>query len=98
LTQRRDVVPNDPHIAAAYKAYVGKPIKMFFDTVMTPEFRNAVAHFITRDGAVLNLSAPSEIDRYASILYISELCVRTVVDGHEEHLAELRVDINPSPR
>ena len=56
---------------------------------MTPQLRNAIAHFITKDGAVLNLSALDQIDRYASILYVSELCVRTVIETHETWLAEL---------
>lgn len=56
---------------------------------MTTQFRNAVAHFITDDGAVLNLSSPVESNRYSNILYVSELCVRTVVETHETWLREL---------
>ena len=89
LTPRRELVPDAAEIPPAFKAYVGKPIKTFFDDVMTPQFRNAVAHFITKDGSVLNLSSPQEADRYNSILYISELCVRAVIQGHEAWLAEL---------
>lgn len=89
LTPRRELVPDAAEIRPAFKAYVGKPIKTFFDDVMTPQFRNAVAHFITKDGSVLNLSSPQEADRYNSILYISELCVRAVIQGHEAWLAEL---------
>lgn len=89
LSARRDVVPASSDIAPQYQQWIGKPIKKFFDDVMTPQFRNAVAHFITKDGAVLNLSAPQQIDRYASILYVSELCVRVVVENHEAWINEL---------
>lgn len=89
LSTRRDIVPGSNDIAPQYLPWVGKPIKKFFDDVMTPQFRNAVAHFITKDGAVLNLSAPQQIDRYAGILYVAELCVRTVIESHEAWIAEL---------
>jgi hypothetical protein len=89
LTQRHDQVPSDPNIDAAFRSYIGKPIRSFFDDVMTPQFRTAVAHFTQKDGSILNLSSPIEIDRYASILYISELCVREVIERHEAHLMEI---------
>lgn len=89
LTPRRELVPNAEEIPQTFRGYIGKPIKAFFDKVMTPQFRNAVAHFIAKDGSVLNLSSPEEADRYHSILYISELCVRVVIQGHEGWLAEM---------
>jgi hypothetical protein len=89
LTVRRDLVPASEDIAAEHQCWIGKPIKSFYDTVMTPQFRNAVAHFITKDGAVLNLSSPKEMGRYAAIVFISELCVRTAIDTYITWLAEL---------
>lgn len=89
LTPRRELVPDTEEIPQTFRNYIGKPIKAFFDNVMTPQFRNAVAHFIAKDGSVLNLSSPEEADRYNSILYISELCVRVVIQGHEGWLAEM---------
>ena len=89
LTPMRELEPDAEEIPASFRNFVGKPIKAFFDDVMTPQFRNAVAHFILKDGSVLNLSSPTEADRYESILYISELCVRAVIQGHERWLAEM---------
>lgn len=89
LTPRRELVPDAEEISPTFRNFVGKPIKAFVDDVMTPQFRNAVAHFILKDGSVLNLSSPQEADRYNSILYISELCVRAVIQGHESWLAEM---------
>lgn len=89
LTRRRDIIPDTPDLEGPYKTYTGKPIKEFFDNVLTPRFRNAVAHFITDDGAVLNMSAPEHIDSYAEVLYITELCVRTVIDNYQAMLFEL---------
>ncbi len=89
LTPRRELVPDAEAIPQTFRNYIGKPIKAFFDNVMTPRFRNAVAHFIAKDGSVLNLSSPEVADSYNSILYISELCVRVVIQGHEGWLAEM---------
>ena len=83
------MVPSSVDISPDYRSWSGKPIKAFFDDVMTPQFRNAIAHFITKDGAVLNLSAPDQMMRYANILYVSELCVRVVLETHETWLQEL---------
>ena len=89
LSSRRDLLPISEHIADEYKTWSGKSVTSFYDQVMTPQFRNAAAHFMTTDGFVLNLSSPAEINRYSNILYVSELCVRTVVETHEVWLAEL---------
>lgn len=56
---------------------------------MTPQFRNAIAHFIARDGSILNLSAPSTITKHAEIMYVSELCVRKLIESHLQLTAQL---------
>ncbi len=89
LTRKRDVIPNASDLEGKFKEYVGKPIKEFFDNILTPRFRNAVAHFITDDGAILNMSSPEHIDRYAEVLYITELSVRAVIDNYEAMVKEL---------
>jgi hypothetical protein len=85
----RDTVPDSEHIPEPFRQYTGKSVKSFFDSVMTPEFRNAVAHFVTDDGSVLNMSCPAHIDRYSNILFISELCVREAIDNQEHLLGQL---------
>ncbi len=89
LGRPKETVPSSPDIPAAYRAHIGKPIKTFFDGVLTPKFRNAVAHFITDDGGVLNMSSPDHIGNYAEVLYILELCVRAVIQSHEALLSKL---------
>jgi len=83
LERTRESVPDSMHIPDRYRVHVGKPVKGFFDEVMTPQFRNAVAHFVTDDGAILNMSAPEHIDNFSEILFVCELCVRTVIQSHE---------------
>lgn len=89
LTMHRDIVPNHPEIAPTYQVSIGTPIKSFYDKVLTPEFRNAIAHFITKDGAILNLSAPSALSKYSEIMFVSELCVRTMIESHLGLLRQL---------
>ncbi len=89
LTRHRDLVPDHPEIAPTYRAHIGTPIKLFYDDVLTPQFRNAIAHFITKDGAILNLSDTSTLSKHSEIMFISELCVRTMVESHLELLRQL---------
>jgi hypothetical protein len=89
LRRQGDVVPDDPEIAPIYRDHIGTPIKAFFDNVLTPRFRNAVAHFITKDGSILNLSSPSTMLKHAEIMYVSELCVRTLIESHQQLVSQL---------
>lgn len=89
LQKEREVIPEDPEIPTTYKSHIGKTIKSFYDDVLTPQFRNAVAHFITKDGAILNLSDPRMVIKYSEIMYISEICARTMIASHARLLAQL---------
>lgn len=88
LSRPKEIVPSSTEISDTYKVYIGTPLKSFFDNVLTPKFRNAVAHFNTDDGTVLNTSSPEHIASYSEVLYILELCVRAVINSHEELLKE----------
>jgi hypothetical protein len=76
-------VPAVPEIPVDQQAYVGKPIKKFFDDALTPRYRNAVAHFMTGEGSILHAGQAEHLDQYAAITLICELCVREVIAGHE---------------
>ena len=89
LQRQRDLVPNDSEISPNYRVHVGTPTKAFFDNVLTPHFRNAIAHFITKDGAILNLSAPATIAKHAEIMYVSEVCVRALIEAHQKLSVQL---------
>ncbi|MFM0428434.1 hypothetical protein PQQ75_05410 [Paraburkholderia aspalathi] len=93
LPRARDVVPESPHIPDDLKEHAGKSVRSFFDSVMTPRFRNAIAHFMTDDGTVLNMSSPDHIDSYSGILFISELCAREVIKNHEQLVQQLHANL-----
>ncbi len=82
LQGRREVVPASEHIAESYQKHVGKPIKGFFDEVLNPQFRVAIAHFITDAGTILNMSDFQHANSYAEVLFVTELCVREVIQSH----------------
>jgi hypothetical protein len=85
----RQLVPDHPELQDHLKQYVGKPLKAFFDGVLTPEFRDAVAHFGTTDHGVLNMSDPLHLAKYAGMIHISELCARVAIADHEALLSRL---------
>lgn len=87
----RQLVPNAPDLPPEIACYVGKAVQRFFDKLLTPRFRNAVAHFNTAQGGVLHVSAPDQIDEYAKIILLCELCVRKVVSDHEALLRAVHV-------
>lgn len=89
LVKRRELVPDDPEIAPAYRKHSGTPIKSFYDNILTPQFRNAIAHFITKDGAILNLSEPLTMARHSEVMYVAELCARVMIKSHLELLQQL---------
>lgn len=89
LKTERNAVPDDEQLHADLKQYVGKPMKAFFDNVLTDKFRNAMAHFMTDDGSVLQISAPVEIYTYASLALITDLCARQLIAAHERLLVQL---------
>jgi hypothetical protein len=82
-------IPNDMHLIPDHRKYIGMSIRSFFETVLTPQFRHGVAHFMLRDGTAMNLSSPQQVDLYTHIVYITELCLRALVDDCENILAKL---------
>jgi len=81
-------VPDSLYIHHNFKHHVGKSIKEFFDKILTPLFRNAVAHFITDDGGVLNMSSIDHINKYENVMFIVEICTRKVIENHENLLSQ----------
>lgn len=76
-------VPSYADIAEDQKPYVGKSISRFFDEFLTDRFRNGMAHFISDEGAVLNVNEMEEMERYSSVVQTAELCCREVISHFE---------------
>jgi hypothetical protein len=72
-------VPDYSDISEDQKSYVGKSIKQFFDEFLTTQYRNSVAHFISDEGAVLNVNEMEGIQRYHSVIHLTDLCCREVI-------------------
>jgi hypothetical protein len=84
------LIPDAPELPKDFQSYVHKSVKVFFDAVLTPQYRIALAHFITDEGVILNVSDPRHIDRYTEIVFMCELCTRAVIANHEALLKTLK--------
>lgn len=66
--------------------------------VLTPKFRDIVAHFSKEGENPLITSDPHHLARYMEILLISELCARAVIENYESdfRIAQTKgVDLTP---
>ena len=91
LEKERPVVPNDSVVPGDLRQFIGTSIQMFFQQVLTKQFRNAVAHLQTKSQA-LNVSSPVELERFAGLALVTDLCAREAISCHERLLMQL----NPS--
>lgn len=80
----KDLVPEHQELPQSVRPYVGKSIKSFMDEILTPKFRDVVAHFQKEGESPLVTSDPDNLARYEEILLSSELCARTVIKNYEE--------------
>lgn len=77
---------------AALQHLAGQPLKTFFDTFLSKQFRDAMAHFTLKKGSTLDVSSASNLSRFADVAFVSDLCVRELISAHEEHLRAISVD------
>jgi hypothetical protein len=83
LPPLRAKVPEYADIPSDQKPYVGKSITRFFDEFLTNKFRNSMAHFISDEGAALNVNEMEEMERYSAVVHIADLCCREVISHFE---------------
>ncbi|RFB80374.1 hypothetical protein DYH55_02280 [Methylovirgula sp. 4M-Z18] len=77
-----DRVPDHPDLDESFRAHIGQSITKFRDELLTPGFRNAVAHF-EKDGlSPLVMSNPNEIVRFSTTAVAVELCARAVIEAY----------------
>lgn len=81
------VVPDHYTFSSGVRAFVGKPIRDFFN-ILTP-IRHAAAHFLAGSGTV-NTSEPDHLDKFANLVLICELSARALILDHEAALKKLR--------
>lgn len=81
-------VPLYNDIPSDQMPYVGKSIKRFFDVFLTTRYRNEMAHFISDEGAVLNVNKVGEKERYIGVVHISLLCCNELI-SHFENCVEI---------
>lgn len=77
-----DRVPEHPELDSSFRAYVGQSITKFRDELLTPGFRDAVAHFEKKGLSPLVMSNPSEIVRFSNTALAVEICARAVIEAY----------------
>lgn len=73
-------------IDSSYSDQIGKSINHIYQNLFTAKFRNVVAHFILKDGRILNVSDFKANNDFLSVLTILEQCVRKVIDNQNKYL------------
>ena len=89
VKQIRDILPDHPELDSKFSSYIGKPIKNVFDKFLNKEFRNSIAHFVTDDKAVMNVSTYDSNAKFAGVVFMAELCARVVIENHRNYLKQL---------
>ena len=77
-----DLVPDHPDLDVAFRIYVGQSITKFRDELLTPSFRDAVAHFEKTGLSPLVMSSPSQIVRFTNSALAVDLCARAVIEAY----------------
>lgn len=80
------LIPDDDMLVASQKKYIGTPVKNFVQNQLTTEYRNKIGHFGLKDGAIAHLSHPAMLEEYNRLVYITELCVRIILNDCERIL------------
>ena len=88
LTRRRLLVPETKIPNGPYEVHTGSPLNAFFNSVLTPVMRNALAHFMLDDGGVLNLSSAEHIDGYSAAIPVVKACARIATEDYQTLLRE----------
>ena len=77
----KEVVPDHEDMPDEARKYVGKSISRLRDDLLTPNFRNAVAHF-GKDGEVPTVTSdPNAILQFGLMALPTELCARVVIEA-----------------
>jgi hypothetical protein len=96
LQVERERVPDHPELCDFEGHPVGRPIRQIYDEMLTPKFRDAVAHFSLRDGALLMTSDYEWSSRFAAVVLLAEVCAREVIRSEEvSQLSFLRAGGKP---
>jgi hypothetical protein len=96
LDRPKDIVVGQEVNGDEVSKFIGMPMKAFLDSELRPRFRNAIAHFETDEGLVLNISDPMRAEQYAGILGIMEASTRAVIETHRTLLDRLAKDRDES--
>lgn len=76
-----ELVPQHTEIEGELLKLIGKNIQNVFEDYFTKKYRNVVAHFIVKDGRILNVSEFQSNTEFNTALLLIELCSRKVIEN-----------------
>ena len=85
ISTRNENVPADQELLRFKPGYVGRSIPDLFETELTTEYRNAVAHFGLNDGRLLYTSDYSWATKFGEIVLVTEISAREVIGCQEDY-------------
>lgn len=85
----KSIVPDHEDISENLRIFIGKPIKHFFDNVLQKQFRDLMAHFNLRGRSPLNVSDQAYWNGFMEMAFLTDLCIRVLIDQHEQALVIL---------
>lgn len=85
----REVIPDHAELHLWNPTIIGKPIKAYFESELTPRFRHAVAHFALTQAPPLNLSDYTANRTFQGVVLVAELSARTVIETHLKYAEQL---------
>jgi hypothetical protein len=86
-------VPLINDMSADLKPYAGKSITYFFDNYLTNSYRKSMAHFMTDDGNILNLHELDAIASYSSVIHLTNLCCREVLNYYQACTTQIQAEL-----
>lgn len=98
ISSLEEIVTEHKSIDSSYSYLIEKSIKSVYQNLFTAKFRNVVAHFIVRDGKILNVSDFQASNDFLAVLTILEHCVRIVIDNQNKYFDSYYRGKNPSSK
>lgn len=94
---KKESVPSTIRENDPYLKYVGQPLTNFFNSILSPIFRNAMAHFMMDNGLVLNLSSAEHMAPYREILHITEICAKVSTENYQKSVSQFYAALQLKP-
>ncbi len=88
IEKLEDILPDDKFLSIEYKHFIGRSIKFIFDTALTKNYRNKIAHFVHKHNNPIDFSKIQINVEYDDVAYLSKICCDVLISNHEKRLQD----------